>query len=1161
MIDLVYCQIMNDLHQNKNVDKTFLDKQSRTIGTFGLDTMLKLASTRVMIAGCRGIGAETAKNACLGGLYSLTLYDPTPCQYSDLGLNFAITLADINAGKSRAIVTSKLMKELNPNMKIQCVNSESEFKDEIMNHDVVIVTSECPQLSKNKLTVWNKLSRKSNQKSRPTSFILAFQQGLTGSIFVDHGPSFTTIDNNGRPAIQKIIIDVKEKIDDKNCKYTRIYYDTPEGALPGALQDHTSLQVTEVIGWNKLNSSGQEISINNDIIQACYNSKDPKNTIRVYPSFEEAGYSPYVSGGLLIEQKEIITKNFMVYDEAIYHPQPTIITNSKFDCVFENHIHLLVDGILTYMNDYNQFPDLYNTSDNNIVMNIIKEINRNNRHTSDSKFFIEQLDEDFLIKSIFQSAIQFQPYCALIGAITAQEIVKVTGKYTPIHQFLHFYCEGFEHLFETSKSEYLTNQITKENNQYYDLQCLLGLKVLEKLHSLNIFLIGCGALGCEDLKNFALCGMATDTQGSIIVTDNDKIELSNLSRQFLFREENIGQYKSNAAQSRIKTMNPSVNIAPMQEFVGEQNEKTFTDDFWMKKDLIVNALDNMKTRLYVDKQCVLHELVLLEAGTMGTGGNVDVIVPHKTTSYSDGGSADEQGGIPMCTLRNFPYIYEHCIEWAKAHFDDLFVAPMQILQQLRENPELFCQSIINEINEQDTIGSKRSIREKKIIVLEQIKSTIEVITGIDANDKDLLSNSSGPILPSMENCITLAWKSFHYQFRDRILSLTKQFPRDSVNSNGKPFWSHQRKFPSPIHVSDRVNNKEVYNYLIAALNLFACMLGIHENKHPAHHNNSNYRWKQEYRDEMWLDALINDRILPQSKDVIIEDLTDDLIKEEMDILEKDKQDENTFTELISKVKLLAGVIPHNIKQLEFEKDDDDNFHIDFITATANLRAINYGIKTGSKMQVKMIAGKIIPAVATTTAAVTGLRLVELLKIFSASPIAKLRSGMIDLGVNRYIMFEMNDPITIKSETKKNYDPVTNYTEEYNVIAWPEGHTKYDKLRIKVSHQTTVENFCNIIHELSKLNDPSGYTVSSIGYGKSLLWNGSSNSPQLKQGILELIGRAYITNSDEKNLSEEHMIAKINEFWSYKKQFSDLVVNIDTVNFEEVLPATILLLIE
>jgi len=66
--------------------------------------------------------------------------------------------------------------------------------------------------------------------------------------------------------------------------------------------------------------------------------------------------------------------------------------------------------------------------------------------------------------------------------------------------------------------------------------------------------------------------------------------------------------------------------------------------------------------------------------------------------------------------------------------------------------------------------------------------------------------------------------------------------------------------------------------------------------------------------------------------------------------------------------------------VEFEKDDDSNFHIDFMAATANLRARNYSIAEADRFKIKMIAGKIIPAIATTTAMVVGAVGLEIYKV-------------------------------------------------------------------------------------------------------------------------------------------------------------------------------------
>ena len=64
--------------------------------------------------------------------------------------------------------------------------------------------------------------------------------------------------------------------------------------------------------------------------------------------------------------------------------------------------------------------------------------------------------------------------------------------------------------------------------------------------------------------------------------------------------------------------------------VGLESEGIFNDAFWDKLDLVVNAVDNMNARLFVDSKCVWYEKPLLESGTLGTKANSQMIVPHKT---------------------------------------------------------------------------------------------------------------------------------------------------------------------------------------------------------------------------------------------------------------------------------------------------------------------------------------------------------------------------------------------------------------------------------------------------------------------------------------------------------------------------------------------------
>lgn len=83
-------------------------------------------------------------------------------------------------------------------------------------------------------------------------------------------------------------------------------------------------------------------------------------------------------------------------------------------------------------------------------------------------------------------------------------------------------------------------------------------------------------------------------------------------------------------------------------------------------------------------------------------------------------------------------------------------------------------------------------------------------------------------------------------------------------------------------------------------------------------------------------------------------------------------DEEEIKELVDKLKQLTLNVPQGkLNAADFEKDDDSNFHIAFITAASNLRARNYKIGEADFHRTKLIAGKIIPAIATTTAMITG----------------------------------------------------------------------------------------------------------------------------------------------------------------------------------------------
>jgi ubiquitin-activating enzyme E1 len=150
---------------------------------------------------------------------------------------------------------------------------------------------------------------------------------------------------------------------------------------------------------------------------------------------------------------------------------------------------------------------------------------------------------------------------------------------------------------------------------------------------------------------------------------------------------------------------------------------------------------------------------------------------------------------------------------------------------------------------------------------------------------------------------------------------------------------------------------------------------------------------------------------------------------------KEKKKELTTEEMIkSIIDMVNGEkkILQCVKPIVFEKDDDSNHHIDLITAMTNKRAANYHIESKNRLEIKGIAGKIIPAIATTTSVVAGLISLELYKLVygtinkSYNKISRYRYGSFNLAVQSFGFGVPNEAKSISINNK----PYTIWTKEY-----------------------------------------------------------------------------------------------------------------------------------
>lgn len=156
--------------------------------------------------------------------------------------------------------------------------------------------------------------------------------------------------------------------------------------------------------------------------------------------------------------------------------------------------------------------------------------------------------------------------------------------------------------------------------------------MVDRLAYTRLFMVGAGAIGCELLKNYAMLGVGTGkaqpkkklAAGAIVLTDPDVIEVSNLNRQFLFREKHLRKPKSSTAAAAAIYMNKELkeNIIARLDKVHEGTAHIFTDQFFEDLTVVTNALDNVHARRYIDTRCVTAKTCLLESGTLGPKGHV-----------------------------------------------------------------------------------------------------------------------------------------------------------------------------------------------------------------------------------------------------------------------------------------------------------------------------------------------------------------------------------------------------------------------------------------------------------------------------------------------------------------------------------------------------------
>ena len=934
--------------KSHNNEKNVENRSSRQAYTIGRDAMKKMSANNVLIYGMNAVGIAIAKMVIQNGARKVLLMDKhKTVQREDLRSFF---FKESDLGKNKCMALLPRLQKLNPYVEVDFELGDEETVDKFIydmgtgqsmqEADLVIFCGS---------NLFDLIPLNEKYRKKGIKFISANTFGLFGGIFVDFGNNFLVNDPNGVPVSSGSIVKFHETYIHKDRSGKKTRYRNVIEIDPS--KTHT-LQEKDLIRIIKNGKPTKKLFRVNHVINRYMFTL--KSCNKRYLTDGDVSATEFVQHRKPMEGSHISLKSALSYC-------PIELTN-MID--FQRPNHLLT---------IHKTVDMYRFSTRNDSGRINVDEQWSEEHVQKIKNMVHMINQtvpEILIRKLMYTLGGNLPMLdSTIAGFAAHEALKAcSGKYTPINQFLYKDEVGLYPLGDDKKLK-LTDAERKNflpmhssypdsnkgggkyvhgyQTRYDGMISVIGRKNVNKLRNSEVFMVGAGAVGCELIMNLSLMGVK-----KITLTDVDTIEQSNLNRQALFEEKDIGSFKSIAAAAKGTEMNSDVDYDARKDYVCPDTEDTYTQEFFKSVACVFPAVDNVNARRYIDSKCVDYHVPMIDCGTQGTDCSVQPVVPNITTNYSSTDDGTKET-FPMCTVKNFPYRPEHLVQWGKSIFKRLFVEPYEALDK-----------VLND--------SKILKREDEVL---QMFDTLQ----------PLYSEYFG----THEGAVRYAYTMWHLLFVEQIKEIIRENPEDAVDSQGNPFWSGVKRFP-------RYSRFDMDNKLHTDFVLYCAKLTC----------------------DVWTvkSAPITVKYVKEVLDKISQTNPEKVYR-----MGHNMKYYMGCDRKVDKVEYLKHIVESDtvVNEIEFEKDDDTNGHVDFITTCVNMRGYNYRMAKMNKFDVKKIAGNIIPAINTTTTAVAGLGCVEFCKVvMGKNKVADYYSTFCGMARNSFQQFEPQEPKKTKIGKKE-----------------------------------------------------------------------------------------------------------------------------------------------
>lgn len=164
-------------------------------------------------------------------------------------------------------------------------------------------------------------------------------------------------------------------------------------------------------------------------------------------------------------------------------------------------------------------------------------------------------------------------------------------------------------------------------DQLHRLELQIGKENINKIKTTTVAVIGLGGVGSYTVESLVRSGI-----GKIIIVDDDIIDITNLNRQLMSLHSNIGKYKTEVWEERIRDINPDCEVIIIKEFITKDNIDKILKE---KPNYLVDACDTIETKKELIKNCIKNKIKIISS--MGTGNKLNPskleIIDIRKTNY------------------------------------------------------------------------------------------------------------------------------------------------------------------------------------------------------------------------------------------------------------------------------------------------------------------------------------------------------------------------------------------------------------------------------------------------------------------------------------------------------------------------------------------------